>query len=67
MKKRKLKSAAPWTPMRIVCTAGIVIFLAAIGIAVYMMANNMGPVLCLGLSHVPAVGVSGPKNEIKIL
>lgn len=38
----KKKSSAPWTPMRVICTAGIIIFIAAVIIAIYMMANNMG-------------------------
>ena len=42
MKENSSKPARAWTPMRIVCTAGVLIFIAALILAVYMMANNMG-------------------------
>ena len=39
---KEKKPSSQWTPMKIACTAGIAIFLAAVVIAVDMMANNMG-------------------------
>lgn len=41
--KKPLESKA-WTPMRVVCVSGVVIFLISVVIAIYMMANNMGQV-----------------------
>ena len=37
-------SSGSLTPLKIICTAGVIFFVAAIFIAVYMMANNMGQV-----------------------
>ncbi|MCI9164192.1 MAG: hypothetical protein HFG59_13260 [Lachnospiraceae bacterium] len=41
---KKEKPSRTWTPMGVVCTGGVVLFVAAVFIAVYMMANNMGQV-----------------------
>lgn len=41
---KKEKSARPRTPMRVVCTTGIFLFVAAVFVAIYMMYHNMGQV-----------------------
>ena len=41
---KKEKSARPRTPMRVVCTTGILLFVAAVFVAIYMMYHNMGQV-----------------------
>lgn len=42
MNKKNQKQSCSRTSLNIVCATGILIFVAAVVIAVYMMANNMG-------------------------
>ena len=44
MKKSQKNPLIPSTPMGVICTAAILIFLASCAIAIYILVNNIGQV-----------------------